>query len=202
MGRALARAIRARVAARTARGREANRGGAVAEGKWGVNTNELMALLRAKYSAPAYAFLTNVANGTGMNQAGFCDAVAMGLYPSSGLDLIGFELKISRSDWLRELKKPQKSRRFIHNFDQWYLVVSDPEIVKKGELPDSWGLLVPDKWSALRIRHRAAQLNPKPTSREFLAALLRRVNEQVVINEVEIESYEQLPMGEWERDAN
>ena len=145
-----------------------------------MKTDELLTLLRTKYSAPAYAFLTNVANGTGIYRAGFCDAVAMSLYPSSKLDLIGFELKIYRNDWLRELKNPRKAKRFIPNFDQWYLVVSDHKIVKQGELPADWGMLAPDKYGSLRIKQRAPQLNPQPITRQFLAALLRRVHEQAI----------------------
>jgi len=32
----------------------------------------------------------------------------MDLWPSGGLEIHGHEVKVSRSDWLRELKEPEK----------------------------------------------------------------------------------------------
>lgn len=47
--------------------------------------------------------------------------------------LIGHEVKVSRADWLHELKQPEKAeawKRFCH---EWYLVVSDAAIVREGD---------------------------------------------------------------------
>lgn len=56
-------------------------------------------------------------------------------------EILGFEVKVSRSDWLSELKKPEKADSLARYCDRWYLVISDPKIVKDGELPPTWGLL-------------------------------------------------------------
>ncbi|QNJ56375.1 hypothetical protein KNV19_gp61 [Gordonia phage Portcullis] len=67
------------------------------------------------------------------------DALAIDTWMSKGMELHGFEVKCSRSDWLTELKQPEKSEAFRRICDRWWLVTSDPSIVKPGELPDGWG---------------------------------------------------------------
>lgn len=142
-----------------------------------MRTDDLMDLLRSRFSPPAYAFLTNVGIATGMACDRWADAMAMGLWPSRGLRLHGFELKVSRTDWLRELKKPSKAEKHVRYCDHWWLVVSDAEIVKDGELPPTWGLIAA-KGGKLHTKVEAPALEPEPISRKFLAAICRRVSEQ------------------------
>jgi len=96
----------------------------------------------------------------------------MNLWPSRGLELHGFEIKVSRGDFLRELKAPEKAETIARYCDRWWLVVSDDDIVLDGELPPTWGLLV-RRGNSLRLKRDAGQLTPIPISRKFLAALLR-----------------------------
>lgn len=53
-----------------------------------------------------------------------------------------FEVKASRSDWLKEQRKPWKAEAFLPYADYAWLVVSDMRIIRDGELPEGWGLLV------------------------------------------------------------
>lgn len=70
------------------------------------------------------------------------DAMAMGLWPNTDLELVRLELKVSRSDWLHELKDPTKAEEMKQFCDRWYLVIADESIIKTGELPAGWGLTV------------------------------------------------------------
>jgi hypothetical protein len=100
------------------------------------------------------------------------DAIAVDLWPSGGNEIHGFEVKVSRTDWLTELRDPTKAdavRRYCH---RWWLVVPDVAIVRDG-LPEGWGLLAVGSDGKLRVRHQAPQLTPTPTHPSFLAALLR-----------------------------
>lgn len=136
--------------------------------------------LRERYPLGEYAFLSEVRNGTGFTKTTrYADALVMSTWPSRGLDLMGFEVKVSRSDWLRELKNPAKAETIFAYCDRWYLVVSDAEIVKDAELPSTWGLLVPRK-DKLVVKVEAAKLTPKPIDKTFLASLLRNVTEHCV----------------------
>ncbi len=70
----------------------------------------------------------------------YCDAMAISNWPSRGNHLIGFEVKASRSDWLRELKKPEKAEAFYRYCTNW-IIAAVPGVVKKDELPPGWGLM-------------------------------------------------------------
>ena len=101
------------------------------------------------------------------------DFVAMDMWPSQGLHLHGHEVKVSRSDWLTELRDPAKAEEFKQYMDRWWLVISDRAMVKPGELPDDWGLMALDKNGALRTVRVAPVLTPAPMPKGMLAALLR-----------------------------
>lgn len=82
----------------------------------------------------------------------------------------GFEVKCSRADWLAELADPEKAAtwgRFCHH---WWLAVSDPDIVRAGELPDGWGLLVP-RGIRLTAKIKAPYRPADPLDHEAVLAL-------------------------------
>lgn len=139
-------------------------------------TPRVIEALRTRYAPPAFALLTEVPDGTGTHKVRTADAIAMSLWPSRGLTLHGFEVKVSRGDWLKELANPQKAERFWRYCDFWWLVVGDASIVKDVELPPTWGLFVP-RGDRLHVAREAVLLEPEPIGRPFLAALFRKVAE-------------------------
>jgi hypothetical protein len=141
-----------------------------------IRSSDIYAALRLRYCAPEWALMFEVANGTGSNIRRYADAVAMNLFPSRGLELHGFEVKVSRNDWQRELKDPDKAELISQYCERWW-IVAPKGIVKKEELPVTWGLLELES-DKLRIAVQAPLLpNRKPFSRPFIAALLRRSSE-------------------------
>lgn len=142
-----------------------------------ISTEQVMEALRQRYQPPAWAFLPQVRNGTGWQRSTrTADALAMSLWPSRGLELHGFEVKVSRSDWKRELDNPAKAEEIAGFCDRWWLVVGDAEIVQPGELPATWGLLAPNG-DSLACTVEAQRLDAKQLDRSFVAAILRRVTE-------------------------
>lgn len=136
---------------------------------------QVMAALREKFEPPAFAFLEQVRNGTGwQRETRTADALAMSTWPSRGLGIHGFEVKVARSDWKRELENPQKAEEIFKFCDFWWLVVGSEEIVQPGELPPTWGLMVPGP-KGLKVKVEAPALNPDPISRPFLASILRNM---------------------------
>lgn len=91
------------------------------------------------------------------------DFIALDKYPGipygSALEVHWHEVKVSRSDWLTELKSPSKSEAFTRFAHRAWLVVSDAGIVRDGELPDGWGLLVASG-RGLRAKVKAQRLDP------------------------------------------
>ncbi len=107
--------------------------------------------------------------------------MAMGLWPSTGLDLIGFELKVSRSDWLHELKEPEKHAEMKQFCDKWYLVVPSADIIKDGELPEDWGLMVAcGRGRTIKVKKEAPKLSPVDVDRLLLASIFRNVTEKMI----------------------
>lgn len=134
--------------------------------------------LRLRYAPPSFALFEEVGNGTGANCSRHADAVAVGLWPSRGLDIEGIEIKVSRSDWLHELAQPEKADAVAKFCDKWWLAVGDESIVQAGELPTNWGLLV-FRGGKMVCKVEAPKLEPAGAARPFLAALLRRAQENV-----------------------
>ncbi len=141
----------------------------------------LTVLLKERFAAPEYAFLPHVRNGTGYvrRTTRTADALAMGLWPSRGLDLHGFEIKSDRRDWLNEKANPEKAEEIARFCDRWWLVTGAPGIVHVGELPPAWGLLVAEG-GKLVLKMEAQKLEAQPLDRAQLAAILRRAAECVV----------------------
>lgn len=131
-------------------------------------TAALLARLQRHYikpgeNLPGGVFLPECGwNGGGPGAgSGGCDALYIGFTTTSGRILIGHELKISRADWLNELNKPGKADAWADACHQWWLVVSDPAIVRDGELPAGWGLMVPGKSKTRMQIHHAAETKPR-----------------------------------------
>lgn len=145
---------------------------------WKPNSSHVKAALRMHYAAPEYAILEEVRNATGRlkkrqgKQPRYCDMLAMSLWPSLGLEIMGFEIKVTRADWLNEIKDSKKAVAVGQFCDRWYLVVPDAKIVKEGELPAGWGMIVADGFSVREVV-AAPKRDALPITREFLASLMR-----------------------------
>lgn len=92
----------------------------------------------------------------------------------------GIEIKCSRSDWVKELRSPNKSAPIQKYCDRWWIVVGDENIVHKGELPPTWGLMIPSPRGAkLVVKTQAPKLEAVELDRGFIASMLRRASEQI-----------------------
>lgn len=148
-----------------------------------MTTEELLNKLSKKYPSPAYAFLRQVRNQTGYGyKAGTirtADAMALGLWKSRGYYLHGFELKISRSDWLHELKEPAKAEAIAEYCDMFSLVISDIKIIDVSEVPKTWGIMVAQNGSVKTFREAPLNKDVKCMDRPFLCGFMRNITEQI-----------------------
>lgn len=162
------------------------------ERKW--TEHDMLDLLRARFSqtygnGPRYVFAEHVRNQGGFGGSAAseylgltprlrtADALVIDLWPSTGNLIHGFEVKVSRSDWLTELKDPSKAEAFRPYCDHWSLVVPDKSIVRD-DLPDGWGLLAPGSNGRLRYVKRAPKNERRPMPVGLMAAWLRSVAKQ------------------------
>lgn len=140
-----------------------------------ITSSDIVAGMAKRYAAPEWAMFFNVANGTGWRGKRYADAVGMSLFPSRGLELHGFEIKVSKSDYRREAEQPEKAETIAAYCDRWW-VVTPPGLLDGENLPLNWGWLAYDG-RAFYTKQKAAKLEAKAMDRTMLAALLRRAHE-------------------------
>lgn len=128
--------------------------------------------LRLRFAHNEWAVIHEVGCRVGLHQRRG-DVIAMNLWPSRGLAIHGVEIKVSRGDWLRELKQPEKAESLFGYCDYWWLAVGSRSVVKDGELPSVWGLLE-YRGGKMHEVVPAPKLEPTPLDRGFVAELLRR----------------------------
>ena len=137
-------------------------------------------LLERRYEASqGYLTFFEVANGTGYKGTGYADAMVLSTWPSQGIKLMGFEIKRSRSDLIKELRDEAKSAQFAKFCDHWWLVVSDSKLTDGVEVPANWGILAPRNGVLYQVR-AAPKLEHEPWTPTFIAALMRRFHENHV----------------------
>lgn len=100
------------------------------------------------------------------------DAVAVGLWKRTGHLVHGFEIKVTRSDLLSELRQPEKAEAGFRLCDRWWLVLSDPGLLRDGDqLPEGWGVLA-CRGRGLGVVVEAGQAGGEHGGR-FIAALVQ-----------------------------
>lgn len=85
----------------------------------------------------------------------------------------GFEVKISRSDWLTGLNTPEKAASWSRYCHYFWLVAAHKSIVRN-DLPEAWGLLVPHGRS-LRVVVSPVRKGIDPMPLETMVSLVRAV---------------------------
>lgn len=142
----------------------------------------IWAALSKRYPPPAWALLAQVGNGTGFTGNRYADAMAMSLWPSRGLHLHGFEIKVYRGDWLRELKNPAKAEDVASYCNFWW-VATTADVIRPGELPAAWGHLMLVGKRGLVMEREATLNQGAALDLPMVAAILRRASEGMVPRE-------------------
>ena len=140
-----------------------------------ITSSDLEARLARRYPREkGWCLFTEVPNASwgGTRRT---DALVLNL-SSQSQTLEGFEIKVSRADWLNELRQPEKSAQGLLEYvNRWWLVVGSKDLVKDGELPEGWGLLIPrGKNLVARVQARP-NLKPKELNSYVCAVLIRRM---------------------------
>lgn len=103
------------------------------------------------------------------------DAFAVNCYASQRNERVGYEIKVSRSDFLKELRSPEKTKRSAAYCNRFYFACpSPPDVIKPKEVPDPYGLVYVSAKGRSRIVKRATWVDQAPGWR-FVGLLLRRL---------------------------
>lgn len=140
-----------------------------AAGAPGLTAAQLLAEVQARYARPEWHCEAEVTLDRRR-----LDVVAFNLWGARGYRIVGFEVKVSRGDWLRELAAFEKSAGWHAVVDAFY-VVTPGGLVRPDELPAGWGLLEL-RGSRMFTKVQAAARAPRPDlPREISARFLGRV---------------------------
>jgi hypothetical protein len=97
------------------------------------------------------------------------------MWQSRGTGIDVHEIKVSRSDWLRELDDPAKAEAWWPYCSRFW-ITTPPGIVIPGELPEGWGLMeLPSSGRRFKVKVSAISKQPKLTV-GLLVELLRRAD--------------------------
>lgn len=156
-----------------------------------IRSSDIKRLIREQYSkikngeAPKWVVLSEIRTNTGFRtkwstRGGpfgekYIDMMAFDCWPSSGYLRVAFKIKTSRSDFLNELKRPEK-RWLAMMYSHKFYFVAPEGVVKLMELPGGCGLIeVVEKNGELKLNTRyspeVTDASPLPDS--FIASLLR-----------------------------
>lgn len=130
-------------------------------------------LLRARYvDKQRFCFMEQVPSGTGRNCYSWVDAAVCCLWPSDGLVRLSFEVKVSRSDFLNEIRSPLKNefaRKYFHAFSY----VAPSGVVKDSrEVPEGCGWIEAQR-GRLVTKLEAPRKTKPEIDEVMLAALMR-----------------------------
>ncbi len=137
-----------------------------------ITANEIIALIHKKYEKDnSHIVLDEVPDGTGMNQHRWIDAAVFSLWPSKQLTRSAFEVKVSRSDFIRELQNPAKHLWVKESFHEFWFV-APIEVIQIDELPVGIGFMYP-RGGKLCIKKHCVR-NDKPKLDDVLLAAFMR----------------------------
>lgn len=167
----------------------------VAEAPKKVTSKDVKAAIANLFAPPAFQTFFEVSNATGYGIKSYADAVAMGVWPSTGHEIHGFEVKVSRSDFLNEMKNPEKAMPIMQYCHRWSLVCP-ANMVKPDEVPATWGIYW-FKEGVIRKARQAPMLEARPLTPAFVASVVRRAGERdaAAINQAVNEARER-----WDKD--
>lgn len=134
-----------------------------------LSAHDLAVAIGQRYEAPEWRLESEVTLGDRR-----LDLVALNMWSSRAHRIVGFELKVSRGDWLRELDAFQKSEEWVAVVDAFY-VVTPPKLVRDDELPAGWGLLELAGNRMMTKRHATVREGCRTIPREVAARFIGRL---------------------------
>jgi len=151
-----------------------------------MDTNFIINKLKARHPSNQWIFAAEVPTSTGHNAphndgpGGIrrIDAFALNLWPSKGFQRVAYEIKVSRGDWLAEIRNPIKRSQAWHLSNEFWFAVP-AGIIERGDWRrDMAGCGVLTVYSngiieVTRKAHNRKYCHPMPIG--FVASLTRCV---------------------------
>lgn len=140
-------------------------------------TEQILALLTARHQGPEWATFAEMRTETG-GVGRSIDLWVMNLWHSKRYVRIAYEIKVSRSDFARELADPRK-RQAAESISNECYFATPPGLVMVDEVPEGWGLIEATK-GGMRVKKRAMWRDVDKAPVSFVAALARRTSDSAL----------------------
>ena len=158
-----------------------------------ISTRDILSTLRDRHDGPEWLFFPELRLGTGYalrcngrkvlsEVESRIDAFAMNCYPSKRCQRVAYEIKMTRSDFIREIRQPLKRRPAMLLTNLFYFVAPDGVLAVE-DIPAECGLLVvkdkPTGYTHCSLKETvpAPWRDTGPAPWHFVAALGRRIAE-------------------------
>lgn len=146
-----------------------------------VKAAEIIAALRThhlprlNWQAPSWVFFDEVriSPGWGAGAEQRIDAWAMNCWPSKR-QMVAYEVKVSRSDFRLELRKPVKRKLALFYSNRFYFA-TPVGLINPAELPTECGLVEVQADGSIKTVVDAPWRDCHPPSWNFMASIARRV---------------------------
>jgi len=140
-----------------------------------LDSNKVLEVLRNKHNPDEFAFFSElrIGGGYGKDSEQRFDAWAINYRPSKQNKTICYEIKVSRSDFFNEIKKPFKRRAGLRLANEFYFVVP-AGMLKVEEIPPECGLMEVHPEGYITTVIHAPFRNVLPPTFNFLATICRR----------------------------
>ncbi len=142
-----------------------------------MTADEIVAVLRQQYrDTREWVCFEELRLGTGYGGAieQEIDFWALNCYPSAGMQSIAYEIKVTRSDFKRELANPKKRHGAMEISNRFYFV-APIGLIQPDELPADCGLVeIGDGKAVVTVQATWRDRLASPPWR-FLASVARRV---------------------------
>lgn len=159
-----------------------------------MNSKDVIEALRQRHkpvfngNAPSEIFLEELRVGTGFsnNTPGKgaeqrIDAWVLSMYPSRHWIRTSYEVKVSRSDFLLEMRKPEK-RKYALLYSNEFYFAAPKGLIEKHELPAEAGLIEVDEERRTKVIVESPWRDTPQPSWRFMASVLRKVYQEVYPN--------------------
>lgn len=152
-----------------------------------ITVTKIIKLLELKHPSPQWACFSELRNKRGYasyyEKIRAIDFFAFNLWKSSQHWRIAYEIKLTHSDFLNELKNPSKRKPFVDISNEFYFV-APVGIIPESEVPEECGLIEVTK-SSLRVKRRAQQRQNTDIDLTFAACMIDRSVEKHSAEEIE-----------------
>lgn len=143
-----------------------------------ITASDILTLLRERHPQPEWLGFDELRVSSGYTRGQQrMDFWTMDTYPSAAFHRIAYEIKVSRSDFSAELRKPAKRKPALLLANQFFFV-APKGIVPAEKLPIDSGLIEACRMKAghlvLKKVVEAPWLDTEPATWGFVASLIRR----------------------------